>query len=1301
MTTDDGQDGATGRTGSRTGSPDARANTRPAPSERPTQRTAGRRTIPGSTRAVRAPKARPGLKRRWKAVLFGAGLFTVILGFAATLVYVRLLNGPISLTWLASDIERSISDETGGRLARIDDAELRLAPDGGLELGLRNIVIRDRDARATDSSVAGGAVLAQAPAATITPSMRALRQGRIAIERVDLVAPRLQVQYGDDGTVSLRFQGAGDASETGPAAAQNAPAGTSDQPDTGAESRIDVIKTLTDGSARARRREDASAFLRQFGLKDATVIVDHAGRKSIWRVPELRLDLDHKTARSSISGHATVASLAGPWTIDFTTFEAEDAKTLQVGLKVGNFIPRGVARTLPHLTLLEGLDVPLSADATFELTTDGTVRNGQIDMSIQPGRVFLPWFGRLPLAVERGRMAIKYDGAAKRFTLDPSVVAWAQNTVQLKGFAQRRTLDISKPQTGTGPFVWDYDVASIDGALAGDETGAAIPIDQVRARGVLSSSTGQMSLAEFVFKAGGGEVRASGDASGVGAAIAVPGAPAAPQAGVMRAELNGQISPMSAAVLKKLWPRAIAADARTWITEHLSKGQLNSGQFKLATQGVAPSGDQQALPDTRLSLTIEASGLALKLAQGVPPLEIPKSLLRVEGQTLEVTAPDAWIQAAGDKRLSIKTLRFTAVETAPNEQAIGELAFRVQGPLAAALDIADRDPLLLLKGNGIVLSGVEGKIDGQFKLTLPIAGNVQATEIKTEGRLRVTDGRVRQAFGTHDISGATLAIDVTDKAVDLKGEMLVKGVPVKLGGQHVFYVPPDKQSPLRLTATLDTADRATLGLDINDIVLGEVPLELTVTRDAKGEPAAHVRADLTKAELMLDSIAWKKTAGRAAVFEFDPVRVNKDRIELQHVKLAGDDVAIEGGMVLGADGKLREFAFPDFSVNVVTRLDVQGKLRPDNVWDVKAKGSTFDGRDLFRGLFNVGQTAEKAQPKDRAGLDLTADIDTIIGFSDTTLRSVKVKAQRRADKLTELDVRGQLEGGKPFVAVIRTPPGKSRQLLAESNDAGRTFKLVGFYPNATGGDMQLEVDLDAKGVTEKSGTLWAQEFAILGDPVISEVFQNADTAAASKAAAAKKKVNRQQFDFNRLRIPFSVGSGQFVMNGAQIQGPLVGATMRGKVDFKSQQVRIGGTYVPLSGLNSAIGAIPLLGQILAGPQGEGVLGVTFAIEGQMAQPQVTVNPFSLVAPGIFREVFQMTPDNPRIIARDDAPVGPRRPDAKGEPRLGTRSDASRSEAKGGEAAARSSSAAPAGPTARGAAEVLPDWASESRGTQKK
>jgi hypothetical protein len=116
-----------------------------------------------------------------------------------------------------------------------------------------------------------------------------------------------------------------------------------------------------------------------------------------------------------------------------------------------------------------------------------------------------------------------------------------------------------------------------------------------------------------------------------------------------------------------------------------------------------------------------------------------------------------------------------------------------------------------------------------------------------------------------------------------------------------------------------------------------------------------------------------------------------------------------------------------------------------------------------------------------------------------------------------------------------------------------------------------------------------------------------------------------------------MGNGQLVLENAHVTGPLVGATMRGKVDYKSQRLQLGGTYVPLSELNRSLAPIPLLGPLLTGPRGEGVLGITFAIEGPMSEPQVIVNPLSFVMPGIFREIFQMTPENPRITPREERP----------------------------------------------------------------
>ena len=412
------------------------------------------------------------------------------------------------------------------------------------------------------------------------------------------------------------------------------------------------------------------------------------------------------------------------------------------------------------------------------------------------------------------------------------------------------------------------------------------------------------------------------------------------------------------------------------------------------------------------------------------------------------------------------------------------------------------------------------------------------------------------------------------------------------------------QPPLRIPTTLSQ-----LGADISDMVQGDVGVEMTIGADARGQPNVHMRADLLNAEVLFESVAWRKPKGRASVFECDIVRGGPTYpVELSNVRIVGDDVAIEGWMGIGADYKLKEFRFPNFSLNGVTSLEIHGKVRQDGIWDVSAKGPTYDGRDLFRSFFDVAHLGDQSA-KVRPGLDLRAEVDTVVGFSDTTLRNVKMLLQKRSNKLTWLDARGVLEGGKPFAAEVRHEAGQNRRLRAEAMDAGQLFKLVGFYPNAVGGVVNLEVNLDGQGPAERTGTLLVRDFLVQGDPVVSEVLQSADTTTTSGRGTDQQQ--RKQFEFEIMRVPFSIGQGQFVMHDASINGRLVSASLRGKVDFRAQTLNVGGTHVPMSGLTTTPSG---LSKTPAGPpRGEGLSGFTFAINGPVALPRVVVNP---LVPGV-------------------------------------------------------------------------------------
>ena len=295
-------------------------------------------------------------------------------------------------------------------------------------------------------------------------------------------------------------------------------------------------------------------------------------------------------------------------------------------------------------------------------------------------------------------------------------------------------------------------------------------------------------------------------------------------------------------------------------------------------------------------------------------------------------------------------------------------------------------------------------------------------------------------------------------------------------------------------------------------------------------------------------------------------------------------------------------------------------------------GQNYDGRKFFRSLFNVGDGPNQKGKPAAKGTHISFDVANMIGSSDVSLRNLKGEIETRNGNLTSLDARGTLDGGAPLVATLDRSTG-SRRLVVTTSDAGQVMKLVNFYPNMQGGRMRLEVGLDGSGPAEKTGTLMVDNFRILGDPVVTELVSSADSG--HPAISGNRHVTREVFDFNRMRAPFSVGYGQFVLQESYLKGPLLGATLRGKVDFRTKRVNIGGTYIPLQGINGALGDIPVLGQILSGSQGEGIVGMTFAVQGPTASPQVIVNPFSLVAPGIFRDIFQMTSMDPTIQVRDD------------------------------------------------------------------
>ena len=321
-------------------------------------------------------------------VLFYCVVPLTLLAMMATgLLYVRLKHGPIAFDFVVSPIERGINAELVTSSVKIDGAELRLGPTGELEFRLRDVSVLEQ----------GGDVVLSSPLAAVNISMAALARGRIVPARVELIDPIIALAYSEKSgfvferavpkPTPVRPQG---GSAAAPPTIVNPGTTVVTPRSVEAGTKVNLAKMLSESSRRARNRLDATSYLTEFGLSNATVVVDYEGQRSSWRIDEASVDFNHAERRSVISGRATVAAPRGAWSVSFLTDESVQTGKLDVKATIRDLIPSTLAGAAPPLALLGNFEFPVSGDATVELSSVGDIESGELAVEVGEGRIRLP-----------------------------------------------------------------------------------------------------------------------------------------------------------------------------------------------------------------------------------------------------------------------------------------------------------------------------------------------------------------------------------------------------------------------------------------------------------------------------------------------------------------------------------------------------------------------------------------------------------------------------------------------------------------------------------------------------------------------------------------------------------------------------------------------------------------------------------------------------------------------------------------------------------------------------------------------
>ena len=349
-----------------------------------------------------------------------------------------------------------------------------------------------------------------------------------------------------------------------------------------------------------------------------------------------------------------------------------------------------------------------------------------------------------------------------------------------------------------------------------------------------------------------------------------------------------------------------------------------------------------------------------------------------------------------------------------------------------------------------------------------------------------------------------------------------------------------------------------MGLDVNHLLRGGVPDGADGEFPRQGDPAPAFRGQ---------SRRYRYSHGRAWAGESRPASAPCSRSissrndgavwSLKNVNLQGDDLSVRGELTLDDKRQPVAFSFPVLSLNHADAAGNERRVDRNNVWQVRGRARSYDGRQFFRSLFSAGKIAEDQPglPKDTPGVDIKLDVDNVLGFFDTTVKNVSLEARRRNDKLVYLDLHGRLNGKEPGRGPSRDQDGRSRAPPRRGDRcAARPSVWSASIRRRAAGRVSLKVNLDGSGPAEKIGVLYARNFVIVGDQVVGEVLSGPKIEQTRGQTAARPRRNiADQLEFDRLRVPVLGGlRASSSLHDAIINGPLLGATMRGNIDFRAR-----------------------------------------------------------------------------------------------------------------------------------------------------
>ena len=1107
----------------------------------------------------------------------------------ATIAYLvfALNSGPMSVGFLKEMVRERVSDSIPGIRLDLDDVVIEKGD------GTSHPNLRLANVRLTDTA---GNLIARAPRAAISVDIGEILSGKVKPKRLELIGARILARRKPDGSIAMGFTDPVTATGKSDAGLTSAPTATNDGrgENESARSIVETISDVLQGSG----ENNAASSLELIEVTGAQISFKDEIQDHLWLSPRANLRFKQAEGGFALFVDADISADGPTWRTELLTTFRRDAKMYRVIAKVYDVTPADLARKLFSFNQLANIDLPLSGEVQFDIDETGEIRTAAGVLALQAGKVSFPDYISDPVVIDEGVARLSFEPQTGQVVITDS-------SLMIRGAEARFSGRIAPVRDGQNKIVSariELDARNVNINAANAPIQERNAIDEFKLRGQAMFNERRFVVDDLIVLSGKGGVRLRGQFVGEGDTVGV--------------YLAGRGRTLGHELIRKLWPPVLAPKSRSWFRENVIAGTVDDAELRVRLSGnqIKQALSGRPLPVDSVDMKFAASGVEVTYADGLPKVTDGSGKFHLTGTVFDIDFEKAAIPLPSGNALTITGGNMQITELAlPVSPA--SMTIKLDGDVAAYHEYADLPPLKLVEGSNFDINKVSGRGAVTLSLAMPLKPGITSADFQVSAAAKLTKGRIKEAVEGLDLEDAELDLALEDAVISAKGTAQLGEKRAKISWRRPLSKSGNADEDLVVSATLSDRDRQKLGISLDPWLVGPIPVEISMVRRGEQIVSAKVDADLSKTRMELDALSWSREPTPKTSASFKVNMSDAKIIAIEDLEVTGKNLQITGKVRVKRDGGLIDASLPRFIISETNQLALEidnssGELR------MGVGGASLDARPLISRM--MSSTVASGEAAKDPPVSINTNISRIYVHRGELVNNLKGSMVIQGGAVQRADITGAYVNGAPITMRI-TREGANRRMRVTGRDAGATMRAVNLYSKIFGGTIDFGAILGNPGQGAiQRGMLEVRNFTVQNEDALTEI----DRTTRNSGRAGRGPRN-DGLRLSRMSVPFSVDH-QFVRIGdALVQGPEIGASAQGIIRKADLAMDIGGTIIPAYALNSAISNVPLVGDILTGGKGQGVFGLNFALQGSMNQPRFLVNPVSAIAPGIFRNIFNI------------------------------------------------------------------------------